>query len=69
MKTKKKRLVFCVDCFFYQCLGNIHHCSHVKCCETKITPIEIKIVRYGDCFEINKNNDCKYYEKSGGYDI
>jgi len=59
MKSKKE-LVFCDDCAFRS--KGWEKCSNHNNRVKNITPIHFSSEN-GDCFKINRKNDCKYYTK------
>ena len=56
----KKELVFCGECVYKQYLTIF--CLHPDYRSDVITPIRKKIV-HGYCETINKDNDCKDFER------
>ncbi len=56
-----KEKVYCDDCEYCGHHGNLN-CGHPKTIKFKDTPLTRKEI-YARYSTINKNNDCKYFEK------
>jgi len=59
-RKDKKDLVFCGECVYKQYLTIC--CLHPKYITDVVTPFGIKII-HGYCETINKDNDCKDFER------
>lgn len=61
-ETKMNRKVYCEDCRFYEGLGACNHKNCVKRGEANSIDKGGYVIQYGDCYKINKNNNCTYYK-------
>lgn len=62
--------VYCKNCRFYKApeprvVIEYHYCTHKNYTTTKDTPIAPEH-EYGDCMEINRNNDCPLFQDRAG---
>jgi hypothetical protein len=69
LKQTEKSKVYCFKCRYYRApeaalMMAQHRCAHPKFARPYDTPINQQI-EYGDCMEINKNNDCFHFLEKG----
>ena len=59
MKSDEK--VYCSDCKHHVHNGSMHECHNERFVKRRSAPIS-RVVVFGNCLELNKNNDCIGFE-------